>query len=60
MTTHSSILAMDSIKRQKDMTPEDELPKLKGVQYATGEVKVKVAQLCPILCNPMERVEGNH
>ena len=57
MTTHSSILAMKSIK---DMTPEDELPKLKGVQYATGEVKVKVAQLCPILCNPMERAEGNH
>ena len=28
---------MNSMKRQKDMTLEDELPKLVGVQYATGE-----------------------
>ena len=28
---------MDSMKRQKDMTPEDEPPSLEGVQYATGE-----------------------
>ena len=28
---------MDSIKRQKDMTPEDESPRSEGVQYATGE-----------------------
>ena len=28
---------MNSMKRQKDMTPEDELPRLAGVQYATGE-----------------------
>lgn len=28
---------MNSIKRQKDMTPEDEPPRLDGVQYATGE-----------------------
>ena len=28
---------MDSMKRQKDTTPEDELSSLKGVQYATGE-----------------------
>ena len=28
---------MNSMKRQKDMTPEDELPGLVGVQYATGE-----------------------
>ena len=28
---------MNSMKRQKDMTPEDELPKSEGVQYATRE-----------------------
>ena len=28
---------MNSMKRQKDMTPEDEPPRLEGVQYATGE-----------------------
>ena len=28
---------MNSMKRQKSMTPEDELPKLKGIQYATRE-----------------------
>ena len=28
---------MNSIKRQKDMTPEDEPPKSEGVRYATGE-----------------------
>ncbi|KAF7254638.1 Craniofacial development protein 2, partial [Varanus komodoensis] len=28
---------MDSTKRQKDMTPEDEPLRLEGVQYATGE-----------------------
>ena len=28
---------MNSMKGQKDMTLEDELPKLVGVQYATGE-----------------------
>ena len=28
---------MYSMKRQKDMTPEDELPRSGGVQYATGE-----------------------
>ena len=49
MATHSSILAMNSIKRQKDRTPEDALPRLKGVQYATGEVKVKVALLLSLL-----------
>ena len=27
---------MNCIKRQKDMTPKDELPRLEGVQYATG------------------------
>ena len=28
---------MDSMKRQKDMTPEDEPPRLEGVHYAAGE-----------------------
>ena len=28
---------MNSIKRQKDMTLKDELPRLVGTQYATGE-----------------------
>ena len=28
---------MNSIKRQKDMTPEDKPLRLEGVQYATGE-----------------------
>ena len=28
---------MNSIKRQKDMTPNDEPPRMEGVQYATGE-----------------------
>ena len=27
----------DSLKRQKDMTLKDELPRLVGAQYATGE-----------------------
>ena len=28
---------MKSMKRQKDMTLKDGLPRLEGVQYATGE-----------------------
>ena len=28
---------MNSMKRQKDMTPEDEPPRLESVQYATGK-----------------------
>ena len=28
---------MNSMKRQKDMTLKDELPRSVGVQYATGE-----------------------
>ena len=28
---------MNSMKRQKDMTLKDELPKTVGAQYATGE-----------------------
>ena len=28
---------MNSMKEQKDMTPEDEPPRLAGIQYATGQ-----------------------
>ena len=28
---------MDSMKREKDMTPKDEPPSLEGDRYATGE-----------------------
>ena len=28
---------MNSMKMQRDMTPEDEPPRSEGVQYATGE-----------------------
>ena len=40
MANHLSILLenpMNNIKRQKDMTLEEELPRLVGAQYATGE-----------------------
>ena len=41
MANHISILAfrnpMNSKKRQKDMTLEDELPRLVGAQNATGD-----------------------
>ena len=40
MTNHFSILALrtpNSMKRQKDKTLEDELPRLVGAQYATGD-----------------------
>ena len=30
---------MNSMKRQKDVTLEDELPRSEAVQYATGEVQ---------------------
>ena len=30
-------IPINSMKRQKDMTLKDELPKLVGAQYATGE-----------------------
>ena len=29
--------SMNSMKRQKDMTPDDEPPRLEGAQYTTGE-----------------------
>ena len=34
--------SMNSMKRQKDMTLEDDPPRLVGVQYATGEEQRKV------------------
>ena len=37
MANHFSILAMDSMKRQKDRTLEDELPRSLGAQYTTVE-----------------------
>ena len=41
MANHSSILAlknpMNSMKRQKDRTLKDELPRSVGAQYATGD-----------------------
>ena len=41
MANHFSILALriplNSMKRQKDMTQKDELPRSVGVQYATGD-----------------------
>ena len=40
MTNHYSILALrtpNSMKKQKDKTLEDELPRLVGAQYATGD-----------------------
>jgi len=55
---------MNSMKRQKDMTLRDELPRLEGVQHATGEewrnnsrkieaaaatAVAKLLQSCPIL-----------
>ena len=41
MANHFSILAlnpMNSMKRQKDRTVKDELPRLVGAQYATGDL----------------------
>ena len=35
MVNHENL--MNSTKRRKDLIPEDEPPKLEGVQYATGE-----------------------
>ena len=39
MANHSSIVEnpMISMKREKDRTLKDELPRLVGAQYATGE-----------------------
>ena len=35
--THLSWMALDRMKRQKDSTLKDELPKSVGAQYATGD-----------------------
>ena len=35
-----------SMKRQKDMTPEDEPPKSEGMQYATGEDQRAIMNRC--------------
>ena len=37
MANHFSEKPMNSMKRQKDRTLKDELPRLVGAQYATGE-----------------------
>ena len=40
MATHFSIHALelhDTMKGEKDMTLKDEIPRLVGLQYATGE-----------------------
>ena len=37
MANQSRILAVNSMKRQKDVTLEEEPPRLEGVQYATGK-----------------------
>ena len=37
MANHFSILAMNSMKTQKDMTLKDELPRSVGAQYGTGD-----------------------
>ena len=37
---------MNSMKRQKDMTPEDEPPKSEGMQYATGEDQRAIMNRC--------------
>ena len=36
MANHFSILSLNSMKRQKDRTLKEELPRSVGAQYATG------------------------
>ena len=43
---------MNSMKRQKDMTLEDEPPRSEDVQYAAAAAKL--LQLCPTLCDPID------
>ena len=38
---------MNSMKRQKDMTPKDELPRSAGAQYATEEEAEPKQKQCP-------------
>ena len=57
---------MNSMKRQKDSTLKDELLRLVGAQYATGDqwrnysrkneaaAAAKSLQSCPTLCNPID------
>ena len=57
---------MNSMKRQKDSTLKDELPRLVGAQYATGDqwrnysrkneaaAAAKSLQSCPTLCDPID------
>ena len=45
---------INSLKRQKDMTMEDKLPRLEGVQYAIREVVVVQSLSHLILCDPMD------
>ena len=61
---------MNSRKRQKDMTLEDEPLRSESVQYATGEKQTAITnrsrkhaaaaaaakslQLCPTLCDPID------
>ena len=67
--TTSTLLPWESVismKRQKDMTQRDELPRLEGVQHATGEewrsnsrktetaAAAKSLQSCPTLCNAID------
>ena len=43
MANHFSILEnpMNSMKRQKDRTLKDELPRSVGTQYATGDIRLE-------------------
>ena len=45
---------MNSMKRQKDRTLKEELPRSVGAQYATGDQFSSVAQSCPTLCDPID------
>ena len=57
---------MNSMKRQKDRTLKNELPRSVGAQYATGDqwrnysrkneaaAAAKSLQLCPTLCDPID------
>ena len=57
---------MNSMKRQKDSTLKDELLRLVGAQYATGDqwrnysrkneaaAAAKSLQSCPTLCDPID------
>ena len=44
MANHFSILALSRMKRQKDETLEDELPRSVGAQYATADQWVNISR----------------